>query len=217
MLRLQGSNGEKATIGKKIVGQSPRARCFSMSPSKDGIQERVSYSITNNSMCDNYWEDPQLAQDESIKIFLTTKELDLAEGVKFVKTSKAGAVISFCGTTRDVFEGKQVSDLGYESHHRLALKTLGKIVQECKTKFENSGKDEKIHRVYVGHRLGKVPIMEDSIIVCLSSTHRQEGWNAGIWLLDTIKERVEIWKTERYIDGGFSWKENDNANVTDRV
>lgn len=156
------------------------------------------------------------ANDGSIRVFLTAGKLDIAEGVKFVKTPGAGAVVSFCGTTRNSFDGKEVTDLSYEAHHKLAVRTLTNVVKECRLLFENEAKDERIHRLYVCHRLGVVPVMEDSIIVCLSSTHREEGWKAGVWLLNKIKERVEIWKVENYADGQSSWKENDNSNVTER-
>jgi molybdopterin synthase catalytic subunit len=165
---------------------------------------------------ESHWEDSEYVGDHSTRVFLTTEKLDLNEGVKFVKDAGAGAVISFCGTTRDSFEGKQVTDLSYEAHHKLAVRTLAKIVKECRVQFDDLNKDQRVHKVYVCHRLGVVPVMEDSIIVCLSSTHRQEGWNAAVWLLNKIKERVEIWKAENYIDGASSWKENENSDVMNR-
>lgn len=166
---------------------------------------------------DGHWENAEYVNDDNIRIFLTTQPISISEGIDFVKTEGAGAVISFGGTTRDSFEGKGVEDLSYEAYHELALRTLTKITREAIAKFEDANKDECIHRVYLCHRLGVVPVKEESIVLCLSSTHRQEGWNCGIWMLDKIKERAEIWKKENYTDGSASWKENDNSNVQSRT
>ncbi len=54
---------------------------------------------------------------------------------------------------------------------------------------------------------------EESVLVTLSSTHRQEGWEAAIWILEKVKEKAEIWKKENYTDGSSSWKENDTSNI----
>jgi molybdopterin synthase catalytic subunit len=55
------------------------------------------------------------------------------------------------------------------------------------------------------HRLGLVPLGEASVAVVVSSPHRQEAFDAGEWLIDTLKERVPIWKQEHWADGRSDW------------
>jgi molybdopterin synthase catalytic subunit len=59
------------------------------------------------------------------------------------------------------------------------------------------------------HRLGVVPIGEESILIAVSSPHRQAAWRAGEQALEECKERAEIWKLEEFggEEGGV-WRAN---------
>jgi molybdopterin synthase catalytic subunit len=59
------------------------------------------------------------------------------------------------------------------------------------------------------HRLGVVPIKEASVIIAVSSPHRQESLDAVQYGIDALKARVPIWKVETY-EGtkDHVWKEN---------
>jgi len=65
------------------------------------------------------------------------------------------------------------------------------------------------------HRLGLVPIGQESILIAVSSPHRQAAWRAGEEALEECKKRAEIWKLEEFEgeepDGGFGggvWRSN---------
>jgi molybdopterin synthase catalytic subunit len=55
------------------------------------------------------------------------------------------------------------------------------------------------------HRLGRVEIGEASVAIAVSSAHRQPAFEAGQWLIDTLKETVPIWKCEHWADGTTEW------------
>ena len=55
--------------------------------------------------------------------------------------------------------------------------------------------------IAVIHRLGPVPIGEDSVLIAVSAPHRTAAWRAGEACLERIKERVEIWKEEVFAAG----------------
>ena len=59
------------------------------------------------------------------------------------------------------------------------------------------------------HRLGVVPIGEESILISVSSPHRQAAWRAGEEALEECKAKVEIWKLEEFggEEGGV-WRAN---------
>lgn len=57
------------------------------------------------------------------------------------------------------------------------------------------------------HRLGTVPIGEESILIAVSSPHRTAAWRAGEEALEECKEKVEVWKKEEFEDGGV-WRAN---------
>eukprot|EP01126_Amoeba_proteus_P035876 TRINITY_DN362_c0_g1_i10.p1 TRINITY_DN362_c0_g1~~TRINITY_DN362_c0_g1_i10.p1 ORF type:complete len:113 (-),score=6.79 TRINITY_DN362_c0_g1_i10:209-547(-) len=54
---------------------------------------------------------------------------------------------------------------------------------------------------------GLVPIGEASVIIAISSQHREEGLEAVHWSIDELKATVPIWKKEFYTDGSV-WKGN---------
>lgn len=65
------------------------------------------------------------------------------------------------------------------------------------------------------HRLGIVPVGEESILIAVSSPHRQAGWKAGEEALEACKERVEVWKKEKFEGEDGVWRANrDGAQGT---
>uniref|UniRef100_A0A914GUX7 Molybdopterin synthase catalytic subunit n=1 Tax=Globodera rostochiensis TaxID=31243 RepID=A0A914GUX7_GLORO len=68
--------------------------------------------------------------------------------------------------------------------------------------------DPSILRIFIGHRIGLVPIGQVSVIIAASAPQRNAAIAASKWLIDGLKERVPIWKKEVYDDGTCSWKEN---------
>ena len=113
---------------------------------------------------------------------------------------EAGAVVVFEGCTRDSHEGRAVALLAYEAFVPMALAELGKLREEAMADFG-------LTRCAIHHRLGEVPLMEPAVIVACASPHRKEAFEAAAWIMDRIKERVPIWKRERYRDAGEAWVE----------
>jgi molybdopterin synthase catalytic subunit len=68
------------------------------------------------------------------------------------------------------------------------------------------------------HRLGVVPIGEESILITVSSPHRQAAWRAGEEALEECKEKVEVWKKEEFggEEGGV-WRANRDGAAGVRI
>lgn len=58
------------------------------------------------------------------------------------------------------------------------------------------------------HRLGTVPIGEESILIAVSAPHRQAAWRAGEEALEECKEKVEVWKREEFEGEEGVWRAN---------
>jgi molybdopterin synthase catalytic subunit len=56
--------------------------------------------------------------------------------------------------------------------------------------------------ITIVHRLGTVPIGEESILVAVASPHRYAAWRAGEEALEECKAKVEVWKEEEFGEGG---------------
>ncbi|CAG8532159.1 3578_t:CDS:2 [Diversispora eburnea] len=122
---------------------------------------------------------------------LTTDVLVLQEIVDLVKDNGAGAITTF---------NKTVIKLDYESYIPMAEKVLLTSISETRSKWD-------LIKVAVYHRLGTVPVGENSVIIAISSVHREESLKAVEWLINQLKEKAPIWKKEIYSDGSV-WKEN---------
>ena len=57
-------------------------------------------------------------------------------------------------------------------------------------------------KISISHRLGIVPIGEESIVIAVSAVHRHAAWWAGEEALDRCKAKVEIWKWEEFEGDG---------------
>jgi molybdopterin synthase catalytic subunit len=116
------------------------------------------------------------------------------------KDPASGAVVVFEGCARDHHEGQSVEGLAYEAFVPMALAELGKLRLEAMGRFG-------LQHCLIHHRIGPVPLTEAAVVIVTASAHRREAFEASLWLMDRIKERVPIWKRERYSEGGESWVE----------
>ncbi|KAI9733403.1 MAG: Molybdopterin synthase catalytic subunit [Cirrosporium novae-zelandiae] len=153
---------------------------------------------------------PQSLSDEGVHVELTYDYLDIVATTNQVKSPKAGAVVLFAGTTRDNFNSKPVKDLQYTSYAPKALRTLLLIAKSIRSKH-------KLVAIAMIHRLGTVPIGEESILIAVSAPHRQEAWRAGEEALEECKEKAEIWKLEEFGDGEGVWRANRDGQAGTRA
>ncbi|KAJ4298683.1 hypothetical protein N0V88_003714 [Collariella sp. IMI 366227] len=135
--------------------------------------------------------------EEGCYVALTNGHLNIQSVTDRVRSPQAGAIVLFAGTTRDTFDSKSVKQLSYTAYAPRALRTMLEICVSLKAKHSLKG-------IAMVHRLGDVPIGEESILIAVSSPHRQAAWRAGEEALEECKERVEVWKMEEFEDGeGF--------------
>jgi MoaE-MoaD fusion protein len=106
----------------------------------------------------------------------------------------AGAIVSFQGTTREV------ERLEYEAYREMAEQRIAAIVADA---IERHG----LQAAAAEHRVGSVPLGESSVIVAVSSAHREEAFAGAREIIDRIKAEAPIWKKEvegdaaRWADG----------------
>lgn len=72
-------------------------------------------------------------------------------------------------------------------------------------------KTHSLTGISIAHRLGVVPIGEESILIAVASAHRFAAWRAGEEALEECKRKVEVWKFEEVGGGGEEggvWRAN---------
>lgn len=100
----------------------------------------------------------------------------------------------------------QVVSLEYEAYEPMALKSLGNICTQIREKWE------AVHSIAIYHRIGLVPVKEASVIIAVSSAHRQASLEATAFAIEALKKDVPIWKKEQYSDAEPTWKANAECN-----
>jgi len=131
-------------------------------------------------------------------IALTTQPIDTAALLAQVSSHVAGALVLFLGTTRETTAGRRTASLDYECYPEMAERKLAELEAEARRRWPLTG-------CAIVHRLGHLELGEASIAIAVSSPHRQQAFEAGKWLIDTIKEVVPIWKQENWADGTSEW------------
>lgn len=131
---------------------------------------------------------------------LTDEALDLAALLEETGDERCGALAVFGGTVRIDNEGRQVTAIDYSAYAPLAVKTLQAIEAETMQRFG-------VHQCRLVHRTGKLALGELSVLVVVRAGHRPEAFEAARWAIDTLKERLPVWKQEYYADGSNEYLE----------
>lgn len=125
---------------------------------------------------------------------VTSEPLDAREVERLVEDPATGAVVTFSGVVRNHARGRQVTALDYEAYEAAAEKMLARIGDEIEARWE-------IGKVAIVHRTGLLSIGEASVVIAVSSAHRDAAFEACRYAIERIKEIVPIWKKEIYADG----------------
>jgi molybdopterin converting factor subunit 1 len=124
-----------------------------------------------------------------VHVRVTGDRLSLDDVTARVADSRAGAVVTFQGVTRDV------DKLEYEAYVEMAEERIAAIVAEA---VERHG----LCAAAAEHRVGDVPLSEPSVIVAASSAHRGEAFAGAREIIDRLKAEAPIWKKEIEGDEG---------------
>src|SRR5436190_14008626 len=113
-------------------------------------------------------------------------------------TAAHGALVTFVGRARNnADDGREVLELEYEAYGPMAERVLEEIAAEAAERWNAS--------VGVVHRVGLVPIGEAAVLIVCAAAHRDAAYQASRYVIEAIKERLPIWKRERFADGS-EWK-----------
>jgi MoaE-MoaD fusion protein len=109
-----------------------------------------------------------------------------------------GALVTFVGRARDhADDGREVLELEYEAYPEMAEAVLREIAAEAEERWSA--------RVVVVHRVGVVPLGEAAVAIVTAAAHRGAAYDASRFVIEAVKQRLPIWKRERFADGS-EWK-----------
>lgn len=142
--------------------------------------------------------EPVCVQSKDGLFCITDRPLSVDEVTSKVLHPNHGAVLSFIGTTREMTGAQRTVHLEYEAYIPMALAQLEAIGKDIDTRWPGT-------LCAISHRIGKVDIMETSVIIAVSTGHREDCYEASRYAIEKLKQAVPIWKKEVW-DDGSEWK-----------
>jgi len=140
---------------------------------------------------------PVAGGDGSVKrCTISERALDEDEVANRVEGPDAGGVVSFVGRVRNQARGHAIEHLVYEAYPEMAEREMERITEEAAERWPGT-------RVAIAHRVGRLEIGDAAVVVVAASAHRDAAFLACRFAIDTLKERVPIWKREVAVDGAY--------------
>jgi|SRR5690348_8522204 len=133
-------------------------------------------------------------------IDLLADPLDPQGAVAFVSDPRAGGIAVFLGTTRAESNNqtRPLHALDYEAYADMVQPQLQDLARRARQQWP-------IVKLALLHRTGRVALAEPSVVIAVSTPHRQNAFDACRWLIDTLKSEAAIWKKEIWADGSSTW------------
>lgn len=124
------------------------------------------------------------------KVIVQAKDFDLTTEVNLArsKNPQIGAIVSFVGTVRDL-QSATLKSLTLEHYPEMTEKSLESIVIKARSRWE-------LENITIIHRVGKLLISDQIVLVIVTSKHRQEAFDSCNFIMDYLKTDAPFWKKE---------------------
>jgi molybdopterin synthase catalytic subunit len=130
------------------------------------------------------------------RCWLSERPLDAGAVLARVTGPGMGGIAVFVGAVRDHARGRAIRHLEYEAYPGMAEREMERIADEAAELWPGS-------RVAIAHRTGRLEIGDAAVVVAAAAPHRAEAFAACRYAIDTLKQRVPIWKKEFATDGEY--------------
>lgn len=124
--------------------------------------------------------------------------IDVAALMSRAQAAGVGAVSLFLGTVRNRNDGRAVSGMEYEAYEGMAEAQLREIARETCARIDGL-------RLVVEHRVGTLSVGDASVAIVAAHAHRAQAMDGARDMIETLKQRVPIWKREHYVSGEREW------------
>jgi len=124
-------------------------------------------------------------------IAIQTEDVDIGALIAAAKKQGTGAIVVFDGIVRD----DEITEMELEAYEDIAKQELEKIARDAADIF-------KLLHVDIIHRIGRLSVGENILIIVVSAGHRPEAYAGSRYIIEEIKKGVPIWKKELTKEGG---------------
>lgn len=126
---------------------------------------------------------------------ITARRLSVARAERYLDDLESGAAVLFVGRVRPDRSGdRRIVALDYEADRAMAVARLETLERRAVGRLG-------ARRVYIIHRVGRIPVGEASVIIGVAAGHRAVAFRAARFLIEELKREVPIWKMDRWARG----------------
>lgn len=120
-------------------------------------------------------------------VAIATQPLDVQALYNKLVDPQFGGIVTFIGTVRQWTAQVETTAIEYTAYKEMAVKEMTKLAAEIEAKGAN---------VVIVHRVGHLDLADEAVFVGVAAAHRAEAFDWCEYLINTVKERVPIWKKE---------------------
>jgi molybdopterin synthase catalytic subunit len=135
-------------------------------------------------------------------IKVQTEDVDIGALIQAARRPGTGAVVVFDGIVRD----DDITEMELEAYEDVAGAEMEKIAKQATEQFH-------LLHVDIIHRIGRLAIGENILVIVVSAGHRQEAYAGSRYIIEEVKKSVPIWKKELTRDGG-RWVAGEHGHGT---
>ncbi len=130
------------------------------------------------------------------RVSIQAEDFDVAAEMAALRRDDrgVGAICSFVGTVRDRNDGSDVSAMELEHYSGMTEKAIEGMIDEAFRRFDIRG-------ARVIHRVGRLQVQDQIVLVLVTSSHRGQSFQACEFLMDYLKTQAPFWKKERTPEG----------------
>lgn len=135
------------------------------------------------------------------------EDFDVAAEIARYRRPGIGAVTTFVGLVRDFGDGDDVVALELEHYPGMTERELDTILRQAGERWPLDG-------VTVIHRVGRLVLSDQIVLVVAASAHRRAAFEACEFIMDWLKTRAPFWKREWSASGQSHWvdaKDSDDS------
>ncbi|QJB68494.1 molybdenum cofactor biosynthesis protein MoaE [Parasphingorhabdus halotolerans] len=138
-----------------------------------------------------------------IKVHVSEEDFDTGAEIAALANYGGGAIANFIGLVRG--DG-DVTGLELEHYPAMTDKALHAIADTAADRWP-------LHGITIIHRVGKLVLGDQIVLVCTASDHRQAALGACSYIMDRLKTDAPFWKKEWRDDGSSDWVEERQIDL----
>lgn len=145
-----------------------------------------------------------------MKIRVQHEDFDIAGESEALRrrSRETGAIASFTGLVREMQAGDRLEALELEHYPGMTEKSLEEIARQAESRWP-------LIDLTIIHRVGRLVVGEQIVLVLTSSAHRRAAFEACEFLMDYLKTRAPFWKKVHYLDAEDGHEESAWVDASD--